>query len=168
MWPEARMPSWAEVEREAPELATKVRGRFEAHGLGLLATLRQDGAPRISGIEVLFDAGELWLGMMPDSLKAKDLVRDPRFALHSATTDKQVADGDAKIAGRAVLIEDEATIDRFRQAVAAHTGYPPPPGPMRLFTLDVTELSMLKPGGPDYLNVDSWHAERGVSHTELR
>ena len=162
------MPNWAEVERQAPELTARVRRRFEAYGLGMLATLRKDGAPRISGIEVLFDDGEVWLGMMPDSLKAKDLVRDPRFALHSATIDKQVAEGDAKIAGRAVLIEDEGTIERFRQAVAAHTGYPPPPGPMRLFMLDITGLSILKPGGPDFLNLDAWHAGRGLTHTELR
>ena len=162
------MPNWSEVERQAPELGARVRGRFEAHGLGMLATLRKDGAPRISGIEVLFDSGELWLGMMPDSLKAKDLIRDPRFALHSATTDKQVAEGDAKIAGLAVPVEDESTIEGFRLAVAARTGYPPPPGPMRLFTLDVAELSILKPGGPDFLNLDAWHAGRGETHTELR
>src|SRR3954447_26094731 len=96
--------SWNETEEAAPELAAAVRGRFEAHGLGLLATLRRDGSPRISGIEPLFASGELWLGMMPASRKSADLLRDPRLALHSATVDKDVADGDAKIFGRAEAI----------------------------------------------------------------
>src|SRR4051812_49049254 len=84
------MATWTDIEADAPELAATVRARFEAHGMGLLATLRRDGSPRISGIEPLFALGELWMGMMPGSRKAADVVRDPRFALHSATTDKDV------------------------------------------------------------------------------
>jgi hypothetical protein len=40
-----------------------------------LATLRRDGSPRISGTEVEFTDGQVWLGMMPGSLKALDLRR---------------------------------------------------------------------------------------------
>src|ERR687886_1463709 len=100
------MPAWKEVAAAAPELAALVRKRFEATGLGLLATLRRDGAPRISGIEPLFTDDELWLGMMPGSRKAADLLRDPRFAFHSATVDKQVTHGDAKLSGRAIAVQD--------------------------------------------------------------
>jgi len=82
------MASWTEVAVSAPELAADVRGRFEAHGLALLATVRADGAPRISGIEPLFAGDHLWLGMMEGSRKGADLRREPRFALHSATIDK--------------------------------------------------------------------------------
>ncbi len=96
------MTTWDEIAADAPALAAKVRARFEATGLAFIATLRKDGSPRISGIEPLFAAGELWLGMMDDSLKAHDLLRDPRLALHSASEDKQVANGDAKLTGRAV------------------------------------------------------------------
>src|SRR5919205_2769551 len=105
------MASWSGVTSAAPELAALVRARFEATGLGLLATLRRDGSPRISGIEPLFTDAELWLGMMPGSRKAADLLRDPRFALHNATVDKQVTHGDAKLSGRAVLVQDEATTE---------------------------------------------------------
>ena len=149
------MPAWKDVASSAPELAELVRRRFEATGLGLLATLRRDGSPRISGIEPLFTDDELWLGMMPGSLKAADLLRDPRFALHSATIDKQVTHGDARIAGRAVPVEDEATMNAFRRAFEAHTGYGPPPGPFTLFRADITELSTIQPGG-DHLNIDHW------------
>src|SRR4051794_36207099 len=86
------MPTWTEVTSAAPELAAVVQGRFDAHGLALLATVRRDGAPRISGIEPLFALDEVWLGMMDHSRKAQDLLRDPRLALHSATVDKQVTE----------------------------------------------------------------------------
>ena len=38
-----------------------------------MATVRRDGAPRISGTEITFRAGQLWLGGMPGSLKCRDL-----------------------------------------------------------------------------------------------
>ena len=126
------MASWHEIETEAPELARLVRSRIEQHTVALLATLRRDGAPRISGIETTFGDGELWLGMMPDSLKAKDLLRDPRFALHGATIDKDVAEPDVKLAGRAVEVEGPAK-EKFAEAA--------PPGPFHLFKLDITEMS---------------------------
>src|SRR5215211_2703531 len=105
----ASMPNWNQFTDAAPELADAVRGCFEAHGLALLATVRRDGSPRISGIEAFFADGELWLGMMDASLKARDLQRDPRLALHNATVDKDVADGDAKVGGRAIEVTDDET-----------------------------------------------------------
>src|ERR671938_491976 len=151
------MASWSDVASAAPELAALVRARFEATGLGLLATLRRDGSPRVSGIEPLFTPDELWLGMMPGSRKAADLLRDPRFALHSATVDKQVTHGDAKLSGRAIPVQDELTLDRFRRAFEAHTGYAPPPGPMTLFRAEVSDISVVRPAG-DHLNIDVWQA----------
>jgi len=161
------MATWTEIEAAAPELAATIRRRFEAHGLGLLATLRRDGSPRISGIEPLFAQGELWLGMMPDSLKARDLERDPRFALHSATVDKQVTEGDAKVSGTVVPVDDPDTFARFLQAFAAATGYPPPPGSFPLFRADVREVSTVKPDG-DHLDIESWREGRGVRKVERR
>ncbi len=81
------MASWAEFASAAPALASRVRQRFDVRKHKTLATLRKDGSPRISGIEVEFADGELFLGMMPGSLKLYDLERDPRLALHSPTED---------------------------------------------------------------------------------
>ncbi len=161
------MSSWSNVVRATPHLAAHVQARFDAHGLALLATLRRDGSPRISGIEPLFALDELWLGMMLASRKAADLLRDPRFALHSATIDKQVTHGDAKIAGRAVLVEDEATVGRFVAAFQAHTGYAPPPGPFHLFRADVREISLVRPGG-DHLDLDWWREGAQTTHLDRR
>ncbi len=160
------MPSWSDVMAAAPALAATVRSRFEAYGLGLLATIRSDGFPRISGIEPLF-SDELWLGMMPNSFKAADLRRDPRLCLHSATSDKNVTGGDAKLFGRGVEIADEATVRQFRSDFAASAGMEPPPGPMHLFRVDVKEISFLIPGA-DHLVIESWRQGGRVRRVERR
>ena len=139
------MASWAEVEREAPELAALARSLFDAFTHKTLATLRRDGAPRISGTEVEFADGEAWLGSMWRAVKALDLQRDPRFALHSGSADPPGWRGDAKIAGRAVeVIAPGATSHRFR--------------------LDISELVVVRLGEPaDHIVIESWHEGRGVS-----
>jgi hypothetical protein len=81
------MTTWAEVARAEPEFAGRVRQLFDVRKHKTIATLRRDGSPRISGIEVSFDAGSVWVGMMPGSVKALDVARDPRVALHSPTVD---------------------------------------------------------------------------------
>lgn len=161
------MAAWSDVTAAAPELAEAVQRRFQAHGLALLATLRRDGSPRISGVEPLFAAGELWLGMMPGSRKAADLLVDPRFALHSATVDKEVVNGDAKIGGRAVVVDDEPVKAAFLQAFQAETGTLPPPGPFHLFKANVEELSVIRPGG-DHLKIEWWREGGPVNRIERR
>ena len=84
-----------------------MRALFDAHRHKTIATLRADGSPRISGIEAVFEDGELSFGSMPDARKGADLARDPRFALHSATVDPVEGSegewpGEAKVSGRAV------------------------------------------------------------------
>ena len=81
------MASWGRFAAEAPGIAEAARAFFEARKHLTLATLRRDGAPRISGIEVQILDDDLWLGSMWRSPKALDLRRDPRFALHSSSID---------------------------------------------------------------------------------
>lgn len=153
------MPSWSELEAEAPELAQLARAYLDARVHKTLATLRRDGSPRISGIEGRFAEGELWLGMMPGSRKALDLRRDPRFALHGGTVDPPDWTGDAKLAGRVEEITDPELIARINS--------PAPPGPSHLFRADILELSVVRLGDPpDHLVIDSWHAGRGVQRLE--
>jgi hypothetical protein len=45
---------------------------------------------------------------MPGTAKFRDLARDPRFCLHTATVDTQVKDGDAKVWGLVEDIQDAA------------------------------------------------------------
>jgi hypothetical protein len=99
--------SWKEVQQADPEFAQRIQALFDAHRHKTIATLRADGSPRISGIEVMFEEGELFFGSMPNARKGADLRRDPRFALHSATVDPVDGSeaqwpGEAKISGRAI------------------------------------------------------------------
>lgn len=100
------MASWSEIEVEAPELAAEARRLLDAHVHKTIATLRRDGSPRISGTEVKFAEGELWMGSMPRSVKALDLQREPRFALHSGSEDPPDWTADAKLAGRVEEVDD--------------------------------------------------------------
>ncbi|MFE4833027.1 pyridoxamine 5'-phosphate oxidase family protein [Streptomyces sp. NPDC056672] len=77
--------AWADFRSAEPDFADTVRRRFEKYPHHVLATLRKDGSSRVSGLEVTFLFGELWLGMMPNSLRARDLPRDPRFAAEAGT-----------------------------------------------------------------------------------
>jgi hypothetical protein len=94
----------------------------------------------------------MWLGMMPGSLKAQDLQRDGRMALHSASVDPDDDDpsawpGDAKVSGRAVEITDRETLESF--------------GPMQdgshLFRVDIDEVVTTRVGAPaDHLVIQLW------------
>src|SRR5918997_4193388 len=109
--------SWQDFVDEAPELAAAVKARFDAGRHHVLATLRADGSPRVSGTEVEFSGGDVVLGMMDGSVKARDLARDGRFALHAHTGDGSMEGGDAKVAGMA-------------GGVATPPGPPPHPAPL--------------------------------------
>ena len=118
------MTAWLDVERAEPEFAHRVRGLFDMHRHKTIATVRADGSPRISGIEVAFEDGELAFGSMPNARKGADLRRDPRFALHSATIDPVEGaeaqwPGEAKISGRAIGARTEGSDgDRFYADIA--------------------------------------------------
>ncbi len=156
------MSSWQEFEKQAPELAATVRGLLDAHKHKTLATIRKDGSPRISGTEVDFKDGELWLGSMPGAMKALDLRRDPRMALHARPTTPDEADpsrwaGDAKLSGRALEVTDPEVLARFEM---------PGEGP-HLFRVDVTEAVWTRVEG-DLLVIDMWHEGRGVRQVKRK
>ncbi len=153
------------MEAEIPELAALARSFLDAHVHKTLATLRRDGSPRISGTEVDFADGELWLGSMWRAVKALDLRRDPRFALHSGSADPPDWMGDAKLAGRVEEVTDP-------ERIAAIHGEGAPPGPTHLFRADIVEHVVVHLGdSPDHIIIESWHAghvlERGT-HEQLR
>jgi Pyridoxamine 5'-phosphate oxidase len=154
------MPSWSEFAAAAPALAERVQERFDAHKHKTLATIRRNGGPRISGTEVQFADGEVWIGSMWKAVKALDLRRDPRYALHSATEDPENWRGEAKIAGVAEEILDP-------EQVRARNGEAGASGPSHLFRLDVSEVSTVGLD-PDKtkLVIEVWTPDRGVRTIE--
>lgn len=153
------MSKFSEVEQAAPEFAKRVRRRFEMGTNKTIATLRRDGSPRISAIEVAIKDGEVTFGMMGDSLKLLDVRRDPRIAIHCATIEppsQPTSDwpGDAKLAGIAVEIASEAG------------GQYPGAG---FFRVDITEVTLTYVGSPaNHLVIESWHGTRGWSRRTRR
>jgi len=133
-----------------------VRTRLDTHAHKTIATLRRDGSPRISGTETEFADGELWIGSMWQALKARDLQRDPRFALHSGSADPPEWDGDAKLAGTAEEITDP---ERVREI----NGDKAPPGPSHLFRLELREVSTVGLNAQrNALVIEIWTPEQGV------
>lgn len=155
-----RMPTWTDFEAAAPQLAARVRERLDAHSHKTLATVRGDGSPRISGTETAFVDGELWIGSMWHARKARDLRRDPRFALHSGSDEPAEWAGDAKLAG---LVEEVTEPERVRAINGAAAGS----GPSHLFRLDLREVSTV--GLDDErkgIVIEVWTPERGVRTIE--
>jgi len=150
------MTNWNDFTAAAPDLAAAVQGRFEAHLHHVVATLRRDGSPRVSGTEARFFAGELYLGCMPNSRKGADLRRDPRLALHAATVDVELQLGDAKVAGTARLCErDEALA--FLRSLAGPDAPPDadPPVDGDVFAVALTGATLTRVEG-DELVVQTW------------
>lgn len=137
------MPSWSEFTVAAPDLAATVRTRLDGHPYKLIATLRESGAPRVSGIEVEFlEDGELRAGSMPGSVKVHDLDRDGRFCLHNTPAPRAEWVGDAKLTG------------------IAH----PTTGPRqeaRYYRLDLREVATVGVGSTG-LTITVWTPQRGV------
>jgi hypothetical protein len=157
------MASWKALTDEAPELAGQLRASLDAHRHKVLATLRADGSPRVSGTEVFFSGDDLWIGSMDGARKGADLRRDPRFALHSAPLDLELTKGDVKLSGRVELVDDPTTTAAITSAVAESSGQEPDE-PFDLFRADLSEAVLVTVAG-DELVIESWHQGRGTSRT---
>jgi len=144
------MPSWGEFEAAEPAFAKRVRALMGARKHLTMATLRRDGSPRISGTEVEFAGAEMKIGSMLNAVKARDLLRDGRVAIHGPTSDPPEDNpdgwtGEAKIAGTAIALESG--------------------GDSHAFTIDITEAAITSVKG-DKLIVESWAPSRGYRRIE--
>jgi Pyridoxamine 5'-phosphate oxidase len=146
------MASWAELEAAEPEFASRVRALMTSRKHLTMATLRRDGSPRISGTEVKFNEGVLEIGSMSAAVKALDLRRDPRVAIHGPTDDPPEGrptgwHGEAKVAGTAVEVDSGSAAHRF------------------LIDIQEAVITHLNEAGTR-LVVESWNAERGYKSME--
>ncbi len=156
----AGMASWQEFERQAPELGEVARRLVEAYRHKVLATLRKDGSPRVSGTETTLKNGELWIGSMGGAVKVLDLRRDPRMAIHVTSRapegdDPSSWEGDVKLAGRAVEVTGADMLAAMEE----------PEEGSHLFRIELTEVAWTHVEG-DELVIDFWH--EGSSPHQLR
>ncbi|WP_097182962.1 pyridoxamine 5'-phosphate oxidase family protein [Blastococcus haudaquaticus] len=156
------MATFADVQSQEPEFAARVRAAFDARRHKYLATLRRDGSPRISGIEMDFVEGEPWLAGMPGSVKFTDLRRDPRFMLHSGSPEPDAFESDAKLGGRAVPVTDPGERADFARAAgvaAGHMGF-------ELFRVELDQVVLVAlDEARTALVVTSWRPETGLTRT---
>ncbi|HEY2939447.1 MAG TPA: hypothetical protein VGJ27_06520 [Gaiellaceae bacterium] len=110
--------------------------------------------------------GELMLGMMWQSPKARDLLRDPRCVVHSVVSDRQGTEGDFKLYARALDVPDPARRERHRETIKAPdrlgargAGLPP-------VRLDVDSAGLVVFGDDRYGL--AWDPERGLRRWSQR
>ncbi|GAA3437716.1 pyridoxamine 5'-phosphate oxidase family protein [Kutzneria kofuensis] len=156
------MTTWQEFTEVAPKIAAVFTRRHAATGsLCFLATLRADGSPRICPMEPRVFEGQLWIGGMPGTVKFRDLARDPRFCLHTATVDSLVSDGDAKLWGTVHDVQDLALHARFTENLYRETGFD-----LRgerfspFYAADITSASAVETGG-GHMDVTIWKPGAG-------
>ena len=134
---------WSDIEDAQPRLASVGRARLIDPGVVLVGTVRRDGAARISPVEPLIMDRDLWLSMMWQSAKARDLQRDPRILVHSIVTTRDGGEGEFKVRGTAREEGDPAVQRRYADTVTASLGWNPQPGRFHLFAVDIRQVSFL-------------------------
>jgi hypothetical protein len=157
------MVSWAEFQAKAPELASMGEERFDRTGIILLGTVRADGRPRISPVEPVITDGELYLGMMWQSKKALDLLRDPRCLVHNTVADREGKDGEFKVYGRARTVADADDRERYSQALFAKIEWRPEGDEWHLFAIEIDEV-VFQRFGADTGTEDGHVVERWQPH----
>ena len=151
---------WDEFARACPQIADHAAARFRGQELCMLGTLRADGSPRITPCELDFAAGHLILGMMWQSRKALDLLRDPRCVLHTCTTDRMGTEGDAKIYARALDVQDPQLRQTYRDAVKERIDWAPDEPNFHAFSIDVESAGFITFAEPK--TVIAWDPARGT------
>jgi hypothetical protein len=134
---------WADIAREQPRLSALGQERLIQPGVVLVVTTRRDGTPRLSPVEPLVMDGDLWLSMMWQSTKARDLLRDPRILVHSVITSRDGSEGEFKIRGTARTENDAAVQRRYADAAARELGWEPVPGRFHLFAVDIDQITFI-------------------------
>ena len=157
---------WDEFAAVCPELAALGEERFRSRELCLVGTLRRNGWPRISPVEPEFVDGELMLGMMWRSPKALDLLRDPRCVVHSVVSDRTGTEGDFKLYGRAVQVDDRKRRASYRAALKARIDWEPDEPSYHLFAIDVDSAGFVIFSGDRYGL--AWDPEGGLRRWEQR
>ena len=150
---------WEEFDLAEPDLAEKAMLRFEAHPHHVLATLRADGAPRMSGVNIEIFGGELWIGCMPGSRKGHDLVRDGRCAVHSAPLDEHLSEPDVRIDAVAVEL-DPALVPNWLDTLRLLKDTTSGSTDAQVFHLDLVRVSVVTVVGNE-LVIDMWDSRAG-------
>ena len=109
------MEGWDTFARAEPDMAEKGLALLHQRGdgEGLLATVAENGTPRIHPLNVGVRDGRLLVFVQGHSAKARDLEANPHYALHAHQD--PASPHEFMVRGKARLVTDAA----IRQAAAA-------------------------------------------------
>jgi Pyridoxamine 5'-phosphate oxidase len=158
------MASWGELEAAAPALASSGRELIDRFRFVYIATLRRDGTPRISVVEARIAGGELAMSMIPGTLKARDLLRDPRLALSAPLEHPDDPNQEFKLRGRAVELEDDELKAATATAIESSSGWRPPPD-WRFFSVDIGDAAFIA-WNEGVMRMVRWSPEEGLREVE--
>lgn len=149
------MLNWSDFARHHNDFSTRVAHCFLRTPHHVLATVRRDGSPRVSGINVFFDGDVMWFGAMSGSQKVRDLDKDPRCAVHSAPLSETLDGGDARINGFAMPLTRD---------VVAHWR-PDSPSDGHYYAVRLSHVSLVTVVG-EKLVVEMWDTSHGLRIVE--
>ena len=149
------MLNWSDFSRQHHDFSARVARCFTRTPHHVLATVRPDGSPRVSGINIFFNGDDMWFGAMSDSQKVRDLDNDPRCAVHSAPLSETLDGGDGRVSGLAVPLS-YADVARWN---------PDTPEDGRYFALRVSRVSLVTVVGKK-LVVEMWDTTHGLRIVE--
>ena len=86
--------------------------------------------------------GDLWLSMMSDSAKARDLVRDPRIVLNSVITTPSPP-AEIKVRGTARAVTERDRQERYSATVREQIGWQPVTGQFTLFIVELVNVTYI-------------------------
>ena len=142
--------TWREFAAQEPDLAALGEAQFARSGLALVGTLRRDGWPRISPVEPFFAHGHLYLGMMWRSVKALDLLRDPRCVVHNTVSNRDGTEGEFKVYGCAIEVTDLEERRIFGDAVSAAIGLRPEEPEFHCFAIAIESVVFSQLRGEEF------------------
>lgn len=156
------MTSLTDLRADAPTIASFFENRVADTGLVILGTTRADGWPRVSPVELSIRDDRLYVGSMPNGVKALDLRRDPRCCIITPLADKDDLAGEAKAFCRAREIAEPAEWEMIRAAWHESLGFDiGEPGASQVFDLEIVAASWQRVEGDDW-RTTSWRAGEPV------
>ena len=158
--------SWSAFASDAPELATAVRDVLKRHGFAFAGTIRRDGSPRISPVEVHISDNRLFVVLIPDTAKAHDLDRDPRITLQTPIASAGAPGLEVKLRARTSDVLDPGLRAAMAASVEEASGWRPGEQ-WRYCELLLSSVAMLDWVDGDMI-LHRWDAPRGLRGPERR
>ena len=112
---------WQDLQDAEPELARFGAARLGGGGPSFLATVGEDGAPRVHPVTPILAPGRLFVFMEPTSPKGRDLERGSGYALHGPVEDHAGGSGEFRVRGHGRRVTDPDV----RAEAVAHATYDP-------------------------------------------